>query len=106
MNHKKFLIAFVPVVLAPLVVPIVAHGSQVKAVDQECPSMEEQVEARVEQYKQKLEAELQDLRGKLKDQLSSENIDEMQSKLERLFDDMLKQIKPKDDVAKPKETVI
>lgn len=106
MNHKKFLFAFVPVFFAPLVAPIVANGNEVLAVDQECPSMEDQVEARVEQYKQKLETELQDLRGKLKDQLSSENIDEMQSKLERLFDDMLKQLKPKDGVAKPKETVI
>lgn len=70
-----------------------------------CPSIEEQVERRLSEYKKKLDAEMEDLRDKLNSQLNKEQFDELQKKLQKLFDDMLRDFS-EDKPPKPKETVI
>lgn len=73
--------------------------------DCDCPSLEEQVEKRLSDYKEKLDAEVEELRDGIKDQISQQRVDELKDKIERLFDDMLKDFREQPQ-SPPKEVEI
>lgn len=90
-----------------LALPLDALSAEEKAptCDCDCPSIEEQVQERLAEYKSQLDAEVKELKDKLSDQLNKERVDELQNKLEQLFDEMLRDFR-KEEPSKPTETLI